>query len=582
MPGLICRRWVSGAGIGQQPFDNISCESFQANGRFGQPLIVGEKALCYTADMLALLDFRVRQRDFLLEITKAITAQLDLSEVLRRVLYASLAMLGGQVGLVALPDSTGQYRVRAVEGIPPSRIAELTERLGELTELVKSGASFEDIDAHLRTFITSVDSRMVQAFALPLMMGDEPRGLLIVGRTFRGPATTDDVQVLQSFADQAAIAVHNAQLYERIDQERRRFAAIVQHSADGVMVLDAQLQITGFNRALERMTGWRAQDALGLSEDEVVRWKRLERGDLKRALDDGWPRRAPVGAGSGDETLYVEGDLIRRDGLTLSVGIRYAPLIDADGNLTSIIANVRDITNFRQAQEMQNTFISTVSHELKTPVALIKGHAATLRRDDVEWPSTVVREYTAVIEEESDRLTDLIDSLLTASRLQAEGGMRLYRSEVRMDVLAERAVERFKQHTTRHKFRLAFPKSFPPLLADEGKLRQVLDNLISNAIKYSPDGGLIEVGGRTEGDFVAVHVRDQGVGLSEIEQERVFDRFYRVDGALSRRTAGTGLGLYLSRAIIVAHGGAIAVTSAPGKGATFTFTLPLQPPPTAE
>ena len=392
----------------------------------------------------------------------------------------------------------------------------------------------------------------------------------------------DDVQVLQSFADQAAIAVHNAQLYERIDQERRRFAAIVQHSADGVMVLDAQLQITGFNRALERMTGWRAQDALGLTEDEVVRWKRLERGDLKRALDDGWPRTAPAAGVSSDETLYVEGDLIRRDGLTLSVGIRYAPLVDAEGNLTSIIANVRDITNFRQAQEMQNTFISTVSHELKTPVALIKGHAATLRRDDVEWPSTVVRDYSGVIEEESDRLTDLIDSLLTASRLQAEGGMRLYRSEVQLNVLAERAVERFKQHTTRHKFKLAFPKNYPSVFADESKLRQVLDNLISNAIKYSPDGGLIEVGGRTEGDSVAVFVRDQGVGLSEIEQERVFERFYRADGALSRRSAGTGLGLYLSRAIILAHGGAITVASAPGKGAAFTFTLPLQPPRSAE
>lgn len=529
--------------------------------------------------MLALLDFRVRQRDFLLEITKAITAQLDLSEVLRRVLYASLAMLGGQIGLVALPDSSGQYRVRAVEGIPPERMSELTERLVEMTGLFTAGADFETVDSHLRTFIAGVDARMVQAFALPMMMGDEPRGLLIVGRSFQGGATPDDVQVLQSFADQAAIAVNNAQLYERIDQERRRFAAIVQHSADGVMVLDAQLQIRGFNRALERMTGWRAQDALGLAEREVINWKRVERGDLTKAMDDGWPAAVTE---PGDKTLYVEGDLVRRDGLTLSVGIRYAPLMDAEGNLSSIIANLRDITNFRQAQEMQNTFISTVSHELKTPVALIKGHAATLRRDDVEWTPGIVREYSGVIEEESDRLTELIESLLTASKLQADGGMHLYRSEVRLDHLAERAVERFKQHAPRHKFKLAFPKQYPPVFADEGKLRQVLDNLLSNAIKYSPDGGLIEVGGRVSGDNLFVTVRDQGVGLSDLDQERIFERFYRVDGALSRRTAGTGLGLYLARAIIEAHGGVISVVSAPGKGAAFTFTLPLNPPRTAE
>ena len=529
--------------------------------------------------MLALLDFRVRQRDFLLEITKAITAQLDLSEVLRRVLYASLAMLGGQVGMIALPDSSGQYRVRAVEGIPPARMGELTERLGELTEMVKSGTEFSVVDAHLKSFITEVDPRMSQAFALPLMMGEEPRGLLIVGRSFRGNATPDDVQVLQSFADQAAIAVNNAQLYERIDQERRRFAAIVQHSADGVMVLNAQLSILGFNRALERMTGWRAQEALGLAEDEVIQWKRLERGDLRRAIDDGWPRSASA---ADSDTYYVEGDMLRRDGLTLSVGIRYAPLVDADGNLSTIIANVRDITNFRQAQEMQNIFVSTVSHELKTPVALIKGYAATLRRDDAEWPREMVQEYSAVIEDESDRLTELIESLLTASKLQSEGGMRLYRSEVRLDDLASRAVERFRQQTTRHKFKLSFARNLPSVFADEGKLRQVLDNLLSNAIKYSPEGGQIEVGGRLAGDSVAVFVRDQGVGLSDIDLERIFERFYRVDGALSRRTAGTGLGLYLARAIVEAHSGTIAVTSAPGKGATFTFTLPLQPPPTAE
>jgi PAS domain S-box-containing protein len=527
--------------------------------------------------MLALLDFRVRQRDFLLEITKAITAQLDLSEVLRRVLYASLAMLGGQVGLIALPDSTGQYRVRAVEGIPPARVAELSDRLIALTELVRRGAEPGEVDAYLREFIHWVDERMVQALALPLMMGDEPRGLLVVGRTFEGKATPDDVQVLQSFADQAAIAVHNAQLYERIDQERRRFATIVQHSADGVMVLDSQLHILSFNRALERMTGWRAQDVIGANVDQVIVWKRLERGDLRRAIDDGWPHR-----GTLDDTYYVEGDIQRRDGMVLSVGIRFAPLVDAEGNLTTLIANVRDITNFRQAQEMQNAFISTISHELKTPVALIKGHAATLRREDVEWTDEIVREYSGVIEEESDRLTTLIESLLTASKLQAEGGMRLYRSEVNLQALAERAVERFSSQSTRHRFKLAFPDRIPPVVADEGKLRQVIDNLLSNAVKYSPDGGVIEVGGYNLGDAASVYVRDEGVGLSEIDQERIFERFYRVDGALTRRTAGTGLGLYLSRAIVEAHGGHIGVVSTPGKGATFTFTLPLQPPSTAE
>jgi signal transduction histidine kinase len=274
--------------------------------------------------------------------------------------------------------------------------------------------------------------------------------------------------------------------------------------------------------------------------------------------------------------VYVEGDLLRRDGLTLSIGIRYAPLLNAEGELSNVIANVRDITNFRQAQEMQNVFISTVSHELKTPVALIKGHAATLRRDDVVWDPEIVREYSGVIEDESDRLTALIENLLAASKLQAEGSMHLNLDDVRLDLLVEYAVERFSTQTKGHTFRLNFPPELPSVQGDEARLRQVIDNLLSNAIKYSPDGGEIEVGGYADERTVSVYVRDQGVGLTEAEQERIFERFYRADGALSRKTQGTGLGLFLSKSIIEAHGGEMRVESEPGEGSTFTFTLPLR------
>src|SRR5690606_26807730 len=312
-----------------------------------------------------------------------------------------------------------------------------------------------------------------------------------------------------------------------------------------------------FNRAMERMTAWKASDAIGLKFDDVITWKRVEKGDLRQALENGWPFRAhddPT-ADLTDEMVYVEGDLLRRDGLTLSIGIRYAPLLNADGELTNVIANVRDITNFRQAQEMQNTFISTVSHELKTPVALIKGHAATLRRDDVTWEPEIVREYSGVIEEEADRLTVLIENLLAASKLQAEGMMHLNLDDVWLDQLAAHAVERFSTQTSNHTFRLNFPPDFPSVQGDATRLRQVLDNLLSNAIKYSPEGGLIEVGGYADEHTVSVYVRDQGVGLTEADQERIFERFFRVDGALSRKTQGTGLGLFLSKSIIEAHGG---------------------------
>ena len=337
--------------------------------------------------MLMLPDFRVRQRDFLLEISRAMTAQLDVGEVLRLVLNASVVMLGGQVGLVALRDANGLYTIRATIGVESVRLSEVNRQLHELVVGAGTGLDEDSLNAKINEMAQTLDRNLRQSLFLPLVIGGEAVGLLIVFRSSLVHASENDFQVLQSFADQAAIAVHNAQLYARIDHERKRLSAILENSADGVMILDGSLHILGFNRALERMTGWSSQEALGRYQDEVITWKRAENHDLKSAIDDGWPFRMPTDAPL--ETLYVEGDLMRHDGMTLGIAITYAPLLTSDRQLTNIIANVRDITNFRRAQEMQSMFISMVSHELKTPVALIKGYAGTLRRDDANWDSDV-------------------------------------------------------------------------------------------------------------------------------------------------------------------------------------------------
>jgi signal transduction histidine kinase len=241
--------------------------------------------------------------------------------------------------------------------------------------------------------------------------------------------------------------------------------------------------------------------------------------------------------------------------------------------LVRVILNVVDITRFRQAEELKSTFVSVVSHELKTPVALIKGYAETLRRDDVEWDRDTVQESLDVIGEEADHLTHLIDSLLEASRIQA-GGLRLQLTDVDLPRLAEKIVEAFRTQTKIHSFELDFQTDLPPVWGDPERLREVLSNLVSNAVKYSPNGGTVWVGGRADGNGVTAYVADQGIGIPPEEQGRIFDRFHRVETGLHRRTEGTGLGLYLVKAIVEAHGGRVWVESAPGRGSIFMFTLP--------
>jgi signal transduction histidine kinase len=273
------------------------------------------------------------------------------------------------------------------------------------------------------------------------------------------------------------------------------------------------------------------------------------------------------------EQVQVQGDYVREDDIRITLGITFSPLFDAEGNLVNIIANVRDITHFREAEEMKSTFISVISHELKTPVALIKGYAGTLRRTDAKWDMETIRESMEIIEEESDRLTELIDNLLDASRLQA-GQMQLEKTEVQLATLAARVVQEFRTQTKLHSFHLDFAPDYPEIQADPERLRQVLNNLLSNAIKYSPQQGKITVSGRYDDQHVYVAVSDQGIGIPAGERDRIFDRFYRVESALSRRTQGAGLGLYLVKSVIEAHRGQIWVSSSPGQGSTFVFSLP--------
>ena len=523
--------------------------------------------------MLMRPDLRTQQRDFLLEITRAITAQLDLSEVLRRVLHASLVMLAGRVGVVALSDRhDGIFTVRAYTGIAADEVPQLNGKLHELmTPQDEGGFSREFLNNKLREMADVIDPRLAQSIAMPLVFAQKPLGLLIVFRSYQTSITPEDLNTLQSFADQAAIAVNNAQLYGEINQERQRLEAILNNSGDGVFIMTPDLTIKQANLAFERMTGWRQEDAINRHKSDIIVWEALERPDIEAALKAGWARTDS--ADGKADSIYVEGDLLRRDGMSISIGITYAPLLTAEGCLASIIANVRDITNFRKAQEMQSVFISTVHHELRTPIAIIKGYASTLARDDVEWDNDTVRENVAIIEDEADRLTDLVEDLLTASKIQAARELRLSIADADLRAVAARTVARLENHS-QHPIVLSFPANFPTVPGDEIRLRQVIENLLTNAIKYSPAGKTITVGGRFTRKSVTVFVRDEGAGIPKDQIDQVFERFYRVDDKLARRTHGTGLGLYLVKAIVEAHGGEISVKSQVGSGSTFFFTLP--------
>jgi PAS domain S-box-containing protein len=517
-------------------------------------------------------DYQLRQRDYLLEISRAMTSRLDLPSLLELTLKSSVELLRGQVGLIVLRGPNDGLGVRASYGLP-ARLVRFFEPLwADLPGMRGSGVRpsrwrIPDLQMRLGMVAAAAGLALSQVVALPLVIEEELLGAIYIFRTSGGAFSADDRALLADFAHQAAIAVRNAELYQQVTEERGALSAIIDNSAEGIMILDASRRIQVFNRALARMTGWDPAQAMGQPADEVLALQ--DRQGEGIALPELPHHRTSAAEGRA----YVEGDVVRRGGPPVTVGVTATPLYSEGGELARIILNVFDITRFRQAEELKSTFVSVVSHELKTPVALIKGYAETLRREDANWDSETVQESLNVIAEEADHLTNLIDNLLEASRIQA-GGLKLQPTDVNLARLAEKVVEGFGTQTDRHTFDLDFPVDFPPVWGDPERLQEVLSNLVSNAVKYSPEGGMIWVGGRTDRTGVTVYVADQGIGIPAEERDRIFERFHRVESGLHRRTEGTGLGLYLVKAIVEAHGGRVWVESAPNRGSIFMFTLP--------
>lgn len=508
-----------------------------------------------------LPDFRVRQRDYLLEIARAITQELDLDKLLTRILRISIEMLAGQAGIIALKESNG-WRVVAAHGIPAAFLSYLEPLLAEekAAEL-----NLIELNRMLKDLTYTASMGLLNGVGIPLAAHGQVIGVIFIFRSYPDLFSANDKQLLQSFADQAAIAVFNARLYGQVSYEKQRLDALLDSAADGILILNADHTIERCNIAFEHLYGRPRSEIQTKAHAEIIRWARRPEGrTLEESEKDGWPLTT-------NAYLYVEGDLQRPEPPNLPIGITYAPLLAADGTLRNIIVTVRDITKFRNADEIKNTFVSVVSHELKTPVALIKGYVSTLRREDAKWDKNVVRDSLAIIEEEADHLASMIEDLLDASRLQA-GGLTTNLSDISLPNLAEHLAERFRTQTQKHTIVVDFPENFPIILADENRITQVLSNLISNAIKYAPDGE-IRISGQVRPEQVIVCVKDQGPGIDPADIPYVFGRFYRSEKAV-RKTKGAGLGLYLAKAIVEAHGGRIWVDPHPGFGASICFSLP--------
>ena len=483
---------------------------------------------------------RQRKVDVVAQAAALLAASLDYRTTIREVAALAARELADWC-VVDLLEEDGTLTRLAVERTEGSTVRPdpAPEPEPEVHELVKEQ----------RPVLT--DSRI----AVPLVShGGRALGLLTLSAGDRRRSfSSDDLSWARALAGMAALAIDTARLHDEVEA-RAEATRVLTYVGDGVFLLDRAGVIRLWNPMAEAITGLSAESVLGrLAVEAIPGWDQLaERVPMAAAGETTQAQALPLDTDRGELWISISG-------VAFFGGTVYA---------------FRDITEGHRLDELQAEFIATASHELRTPLAAVYGAAQTLRRHDFALDESGRERFISLIVDESERLGRIVNQILLANQLDV-GRLDILTEPFDGGELLERVAEAARTHAPSHvRFDVVDPENVPAVAADKDRVRQVLINLVENAIKYSPDGGRIELGVEAENGGVVFRVLDEGLGIPLDEQPRIFEKFYRLDPGMTRGIGGTGLGLYICSELVERMGGRIWVESRDESGSAFYFELP--------
>jgi PAS domain S-box-containing protein len=382
--------------------------------------------------------------------------------------------------------------------------------------------------------------------------------------------TSEDRETLLTLANQGAAALRNESLYREAEGERATLRDIVSHSTDGIYTVGPDRAVRSWNPAMMALTGYSEEEAVGQKCFNLLRARDGEGVDMCAA-------DCPIlaAAKSGQEEVR-DASVLNKDGVARWIRYAHAPIVGSDGEMDADVVVVRDVTRERQTDELKADFVASVSHELRTPLTPIKGFLMTLLREDRDFTQDRRHEYYKLMLVQSQRLERLIEDLLEVTRLETGAGL-VDSSPIDAIDLVGQVVDRFTSEDPQRIVTVIAPSHAVYCRGDWMRTDQVLANLLSNALRYSPAHEPVEVRLLPQGREVVFEVRDCGPGISLDEQSRIFERFQRGGHYLTREQGGAGLGLYLAKRLVEAMGGRIWVSSRLGSGSVFAFALPAEP-----
>jgi PAS domain S-box-containing protein len=537
----------------------------------------------------------------LLEITRELSYLLEEELVLKKALQLLNESLGADDGLILLTDEvTGEFIVR-VE-LSPDGQPLLTERpAGFWPNQGLAGWVLRTRQAALVSD-TRLDKRWIQigrgktktgtlkvqrsALAAPLEFGQEPVGVLMITSLESNQFSADDLELVSRATDLISNALYNSHLYDLVRNQGARLGgmlkqeqvnaaknqSILESIADGVLVADKTGEMVLANDAflnIFEIPHWQTVGKHVSTMREIV----VDSGALWLTAVQEWASENRTGhAGQTVEDTIV---------LTTSdrtVRVNLAPVF-AGGQFLGTVSTFRDITREIEADLAKTSFISLVSHELRTPLTSVRGYAELMLMGAVgELPDAVLK-YVKIIQSNATRLHDLVGDVLLITQFDG-GEMPLTIApskidEIINDVVNNHLKNRIKVENREISVFVELSEYLPEVMADRGRVVQILTNLVDNALNYTPDLGEIIVSARSAADFIFISVHDTGIGITVEELDQVFNRFYRSDDINVRKIAGTGLGLSIAQTFVEMHGGRLTVSSEYGVGSIFTFNLPV-------
>ncbi len=509
-------------------------------------------------------------------ITTELSSTLDLDEILLKTIDLASVATGRSLGMVLLRDpASGDLVCRAMldagNVLRPGRQVIPLAEAGALRKVLEERATLriDDVsrDPQGQTLpLLPAGTRSVAA--VPLVSAEEVVGIILLTHSQVGFFDEDQMRLLSTLGGEVATAIHNAELYSYINDQALRLSemltyqqeeaskvrAILQSIADGVIVVDRENRIILANPA--------SQQILGMAREE---------------LEGRFTHELPG--------LFQPGGLFAQENPRFELMDRYinvssTPVVTDAGEMLGRVYVLRDITREVEADRAKSEFISTVSHELRTPLTSIKGYVDLILLGSVGEITPMQRNFLEVVRSNSNRLVDLINDLLDISRIET-GRIVLSPEPLSIFDVVEEVVESARAEIERKQLTLEVrvPPDLPLVHADRKRITQVLTNLVSNAYKYTREGGRVEISARCENGFLTVSVSDTGVGISKEDQKKLFTRFFRADNPLRDEVGGTGLGLAISKSFVEMHGGKMWVESELNVGSTFSFSLPLTQPP---